>query len=531
MKTLFKYISIGAVFSFVLSSCDMDLVPKGSISYEPGDQIINKESDLEGFRANILYCFRALDSGSYEVVPDLMVNYFNAMADYGNNYGSVHRLDDSFTTSDSYMESQWANNYVAIKNYNIFIEGTQEVADESLNDKAKWYRGEAYLARAYSYLHLVRHFGNAYDSATASTDLGVPLVLVYDQSERPARATVQEVYDQIKTDLDSAYVLLSGAYEAGLTTSYNIDGEAAAQYPTLDAVRCMYARYYLDTGDYANAAAYAAEVVDSGRYPLASTATAFANMWRYDTGTEPIIQFYADESEGIGSHSAYMGMSSGTIDGETRTYYAPYFIPTAGLVDSYDASDLRLTYWFDGANGTAAMYPSYHSGTLYNDGASADYAVFVKYFAPIGYLNSSGNIPTSYHAVQPFRISEMYLIAAEAYAQQGNTTTAATYLNELQSARGAATTSGTLANVKTEWFKEVVGEGLYFSCLKRWGDGFDGRAAQSGASNLTDITPTSSYTEKVFSSDDYHWQWPIPSYEMQVNANLVQNDGYSTTEE
>ena len=531
MKTLFKYISIGAALSFVLSSCDLDLTPKGSISYEPGQQIITKESDLEGYRANILACFRALDGGDFEIVPDVMVNYFNAAIDFGNNYGPVHRLDANFTTSDDDMESQWYYNYVYMKNYNIFIEGSQEVTDESLNDKAKWYRGEAYLARAYSYLHLVRHFANAYDSATASTDLGVPLVLVYDQSERPVRATVQEVYDQIKTDLDSAYVLLSGAYEAGLTSSYNIDGEARAQYPTLDAVRCMYARYYLDTGDYTNAAAYATEVINSGRYSLASNDSQMSAEWRYDTGNESIMQFYASSSEGRGSHSAFSGITTGSIEGVSTTYYNPYFIPSAVLVDSYESNDLRLAWWFDGANGTAASMVSYHNGIVYNDGATADYAVFAKYYSPVDHSLNTTSVPTTYHPIKPFRISEMYLIAAEAYAQLNNTTTAATYLNTLQSARGASTTTGSLANVKTEWFKEIVGEGLYFSCLKRWGDGFEGRTAQDGAYDVTNNTPADSFVDKTFSADDYHWTWPIPAYEMRTNLNLVQNDGYSTTEE
>ena len=35
-----------------------------------------------------------------------------------------------------------------------------------------------------------------------------------------------------------------------------------------------------------------------------------------------------------------------------------------------------------------------------------------------------------------------------------------------------------------------------------------------------------SYTKKTMTADDYHWQWPVPTYELQVNDNLVQNPGY-----
>ena len=38
------------------------------------------------------------------------------------------------------------------------------------------------------------------------------------------------------------------------------------------------------------------------------------------------------------------------------------------------------------------------------------------------------------------------------------------------------------------------------------------------------------YEAKVMAADDYHFNWPIPSYEMKVNSNLEQNKGYSTAE-
>ncbi|WP_238314364.1 RagB/SusD family nutrient uptake outer membrane protein [Segatella albensis] len=86
--------------------------------------------------------------------------------------------------------------------------------------------------------------------------------------------------------------------------------------------------------------------------------------------------------------------------------------------------------------------------------------------------------------------------------------------------------------MENEWFKETVGEGLRMSCLKRWGKGFDGRAAQPFAAKygaaLTD-DPKSSvhvYDLKKLSADDYHWVWPIPAHEFRLNDNLKQNKGY-----
>jgi hypothetical protein len=65
------------------------------------------------------------------------------------------------------------------------------------------------------------------------------------------------------------------------------------------------------------------------------------------------------------------------------------------------------------------------------------------------------------------------------------------------------------------------------SCLKRWGDGFSSRTEQDGASDIVITSTAGLYTDKVLSADDYHWQWPMPVYEMQTNLNLVQNPGYA----
>ena len=501
-KTL-KYISAGAILAMI-ASCDMDLVPKGSISYNPGDQIITNQSDLTAYRANVLACFRSLDYGDFDIVSDVMADYFNAASDFGNNYGPVHRTDNTFTTGDYNTEDNWEYPYSYIKNFNIFIEGAKVVPAE-LKAQADVARGEAFLARAFAYMHLARHFGKAYSPETASSDLCVPLVTVYDQSERPARATVAQVYGQIKSDLDSAAVLLAG-----------VPGEVRSQYPTIDAVNFMYARYYLDTRDYQRAAEYATGVINTGTYALSSTAEEMTAEWLDDEGTEPVMQFYASISEGQGGHSAYTGMA--VTDGVT--HYHPYFIPSQKLIDAYDEGDIRFAQWFDGGD-----YPSYHNATWYNKDET-DYYVFKKYFGNPDLYSSAA--PNSAQAVKPFLISEMYLIAAEAYLEAGNGANALTYLNALQEKRHATLSlTATEENIHNEWYRETVGEGLRFSCLKRWGEGFSGRPAQPGAEMV--VNTGTAYTEKVFASDDYHFQWPIPTYEMQTNLNLVQNEGYGAT--
>lgn len=134
--------------------------------------------------------------------------------------------------------------------------------------------------------------------------------------------------------------------------------------------------------------------------------------------------------------------------------------------------------------------------------------------------------PNSGHAVKPFMISEMYLIAAEAYLAVGESGNARSALQALQSARHAGLTEATEANIKNEWYRETVGDGLRMSCLKRWGEGFDGRAAQTGAEDVIQGLGTEYYDLRSIAATDHVFQWPIPAYEIQTNLNLVQNEGY-----
>lgn len=499
MKKVYTILTL-AVAASALASCDLDLTPKGSISYNPSQIIVN-ESDMSGFEAGIIATFRGLDYGVYDWASDVQMDEFNATYDYGNNGGDVHR--STFTANDYDTRDNYSGPFSAIRTFNIAIDGMLNVPSE-FTARAAVARGEAYLGRAFAYIHLARLFGKPYGS-TSSTDLCVPLVTKYDQLARPARATVQQIYDQVKTDLDSAAVLLAG-----------IPGSARAERPTIDAVNALYARYYLDVKDYTKAAASAAAVIKTGHYKLATTKSLLIEECINDNGTEPILQFFASLSEGgAGGHGYYTGAS---YDGEHGhgLYFHPYFLPTKTLVESYDAHDIRLAAWY---NDTTAIYMngSYYVGT--------GLKTFTKYVGNPK-LRSS-DVPNSANCIKPLMISEMYLIAAEAYAQAGNAAEAKTYLNDLQKARGATISDGSMANVKKEWFRETPGEGLRISCLKRWGDGFSGRPEQTGAADLVISNSAGQYADKALKPDDFHWQWPMPTYEMQTNLNLVQNPGYA----
>lgn len=500
-KNIVKILAAGAVL-FMAASCDMDLVPEGSFVYDP-ENIITNQNDLDGFEAGVVAQFRGIFGGVFDEPQDIMVDYFNAVSDYGNNYGGVHRSGGDLDASNYDTRDNWRYPFLAMKNFNIVINGAKTVPD-GLQESAAIARGEAFVARAYAYLHMIRLFAKPY-GANAATDLGLPLVLEYDQNARPARASVKEIYDQIKADLDSAAVLLKG-----------VKGEPRAQKPTIDLVDALYARYYLDTKDYAKAAASAHKIIDSGTYKLAATAEEMEAEFVNDNGTEAIMQFFGNLQEGgYMSHTFYAPMQK---DSDKGLYYRPYFVPTKTLLDSYEATDLRLACWY-----SDGKYPVFVNGNYYE----TELTVF-KRFSGNPALRTD-DVPNTRQMIKPILLSEMYLIAAEAELSS-NAAAAKTDLNALQAARGASQTEATLENVQKEWYRETVGLGLRMPCLKRWGLGFNGRPGQPQAVAKEIIVLQANFADKVMKADDSRFVWPVPTHEIQVNRNLVQNDGYTSVE-
>ncbi|MGN6417854.1 MAG: RagB/SusD family nutrient uptake outer membrane protein [Pseudobacter sp.] len=110
--------------------------------------------------------------------------------------------------------------------------------------------GEAHALRAYYYFLLVNTYGKPYRAATASTDYGVPLKIIPEIQSAPfPRSSVQQVYDQIISDLLEAEKELDGFNE----TSVVRVNQALAQ--------TLLSRIYLYQENYEKAVIYADKVI------------------------------------------------------------------------------------------------------------------------------------------------------------------------------------------------------------------------------------------------------------------------------
>lgn len=105
--------------------------------------------------------------------------------------------------------SGWQQNYQRINNANIVLDGLNGIQKTSQNERQyNELKGVALFFRAFAYFDLAEAFAKGYDKQTANEDLGLPLKLRVDVAGKITRASVQQTYDQIVSDLNESKNLL-----------------------------------------------------------------------------------------------------------------------------------------------------------------------------------------------------------------------------------------------------------------------------------------------------------------------------------
>ncbi|MEX8546260.1 MAG: RagB/SusD family nutrient uptake outer membrane protein [Mucilaginibacter sp.] len=496
MKNIKKSLIATAISLTVLSSCKkLDLYPYDSIEVSTSFKTIK---DAQSWDAGLYGILRSTAYGPYVVSQDVQADQLNASLDYGNRNGSPHRWGDSFLADDGAIVTAWSGYYFAIANINTALAGFDNISTTGTADAATLdkYRGDAYLARAYYYHNLIIRFAKPYESATAATDLGVPVLTKYDLNALPVRATVKQVYDQIISDITKAKTLLA-----------NTTGTQGSKTFTLDAVLALEARVRLHMQDWAGAYTAANTIITSNKYPLILNATTFKSYWATDGTVEDILQLNANNTtEAANTNNIYLGYLPG------NGLFDPDFIPSKWVIDFYSSSDIRKSVYFD-------------TKTVSISGNTVSGIILVNKFPgnPTLFTGASTNYA---QAPKVFRVGEIYLIAAEAAAKAGNAANALAALNSLRVARGigSVSSSGTslIQDIKDERFRELAFEGFRLFDLKRYHEGFTRHDPQ----NLNIINIGANYNTLSVPADAAKFTWGLPTNDLIINKNLVQNPGW-----
>ena len=175
------------------------------------------------------------------------------------------------------------------------------------------------------------------------------------------------------------------------------------------------------------------------------------------------------------------------------------------LINLYDLNDLRVSTYFQNFT------------TGYSHGLT--WPLLIKYFGNESFVNY--NI---LHVSMPkvLRLSEQYLIRAEAYVQQEHPDygKAGSDISVLRTARYASYGGSTAMNkenamdvIEQERVKELYMEGFRLHDLKRWHKGFERKPQDQSLSNGSSLK-----VEK----DDPLFVWPIPQHELDAPGSEIE---------
>ncbi len=464
-KLTFRIITLGiALITLSCSEDFLDIVPQQSV---PNELALTSIGD---FRSSITGVYNGLSSENYYgryflLVPDVMSDDVkqHPSANRAKDYAEYGASEDDFIA-----EEMWQEMWEDVNALNTIINSDVELAEVVRADQ-EHIIGEAYALRGLVYFDMVRAFAQHYSFTDGASHLGVPLVLEFDQMSTPGRNSVGEVYAQIVSDMNQALTMITDTPRSGSTATLSHT-----------AVKALLARVYLYMDDLSNAERLATEVINSGKYTLLANEN-YADAWSGKFSSESIFEISMTETDNRGS------------DALGRMYivegYGDY-LPSNDIVSLYDANDVRLSWFAE------------------DPGLDGDYAPYrmVKYPSVTGENNTI-----------VMRLSEVYLIRAEALARQGKNDAQADLdvirqRADPQAAPVAATGDELLAEVLLEKRKELAFEGHRTWDLMRH------------KKDIIRTQCTSSICEIIYPNERV--VMPIPEAELDANPNIQQNPGF-----
>ncbi|SEA63847.1 RagB/SusD family nutrient uptake outer membrane protein [Pedobacter hartonius] len=352
----------------------------------------------------------------------------------------------------------WAETYNYIYITNATLAGLESSTGISEITKRQL-EGEAKFVRAISYFYLVNLFGEV--PLNLSTD--------YRINEKNGNSSKELIYAQIVKDLTEAETLLQSEY----VTIERIR-------PNKWAAKALLSRVYLYLEKWDLAAQKSAEVIDqTAMYSLLDN---LDNV------------FLKNSQEAIWQLMPTQG--SNTQEGIFFNLIAtPSFVSIPpDILPKFDASDLRKTKWIN----------------KYSDGS-------VDYYFPYKYkIRTTVNGQISEYSMV-IRLAELFLIRAEARAQQGQTSLALEDLNKIRKRAGLLTP---LIGLDQAQCLSEVAKQRRLELFSEWGHRwFDLKRTKQAASVLAPLKgPTWQETDALY---------PIPLDEINRNHNVKQNPGYN----
>lgn len=452
LKLLFLSIAL------LLISCDTFVEVELPTSQMTTSTVFNEYNTADAAMADVYSKIRdkGVLTGIQSGISNYLGNYSDELAFYGPPNNSILAFNtNTVLPSNPIVALYWNNTYNQIYAVNSIIEGVQ-ASPLSLKEKAQL-EGEALFIRGLLHFYLLEMFGDI--PYVTSTDYRANSIVV--------RMPEHLVYTHILSDLNTASALLLPSYS-----------NTERVRPNSFSVKALLARVYLYLGDWKNADKMAGEVIEN------------SSLYVFENNPDKV--FLKNSTETIWQ---FMPTASGKNTDEGALFFIASGPPqlvalSASLMSSFGTGDLRKLRWttaVSNASGTWYYASKYKESKV--TAASKEYSIIL-------------------------RLTEQYLIRAEARAQLENYSGAKEDLNKIRKRAGltditAGTKQEILDAVMTERRKELFTEyGHRFFDLKRI----------NKLDAILSLKPGWDSTDRNL---------PIPESEFLVNPNLgLQNLGY-----
>ena len=512
--------------ALALTSCtDLDTAPQGNTitSGQKSDVISSKPERGE---AGV----RAVFSGMNVYLPNYTaLGKVTRHNDFG--YGTVLMATDANSEDQSSANNgyNWAGNsldyadriYTSYESQMVWNDHYQIIyaannvcaayaAGDPTDDQGKFFYAQGLAARAYMYLNLAQLYQFTYKGNENKPC--VPIITDANSNEAAAngapRATVEEVYAQIKKDIDHAIELLT-------STSYEASDADAKRYISKATAYGIRARMNLVMQNWAEAASDAQNAIDEAKkkgIEPASIADVSLPYFNKRSCKDFMWCIYIEETDDV--------VSSGIVNwiSHCGTFNYGYCQDSGGhqinkkLYNEIPETDVRKGWW-SGADGTNshldAKYNAYLAQYKFPAYTSCK---FNSYDGTLGCGTNANDIPL-------MRVEEMYLIKAEAMAKAGQD--GKSFLENFVKTYRDPSYTCTGDVQEAVYFQkriELWGEGLIWYDVMRLNKGIDRRGGGFDATVVYNIP-----------AGDPILLWRLPQTEINANVAISDADNNEAT--
>jgi hypothetical protein len=431
MKNIVYRVALAASMLIAATSCDsfLDREPTTTISK---DEMFKDIDGLNYATIGLYSKFVSFFNGNITAYSEARSGNLKLAASATTAY--IERMKPSYEFKNLYDDTSDGTNgfyrslYEMIYQTNDIIEACKTVSYTNTTERDRCH-GEALFFRAYLHFTLCNLYAQPYIASNLGNDLSI--VIADKPSDGtisfPSRSKLYKVYDLIISDLKSAETLLA---------NNNRTKGVKQGWISQTAVQALLARVYLYKGDWTNAAAYANKVIANNQLMLTLNAS-YESYWKSTVPSNEDILVLDLSNINARTISIYYGIP----DEESSVCFSV----SQDIKSLYTATDVRAKLIVPFAKDPRDE-------------------VTIKYKAT--------GLKERY--ISMFRLSEMYLIRAEASAENGDVVQARSDLNTIRQRADASAApiypsgSALVDAIMLERRKELAFEGhTYYDFIRK----------------------------------------------------------------